>query len=73
LLAAAYEVTIALMMLSKGKYARWGLIEGIIFLIAITPLGVWTLANPHGAPEKPRGPRRHTIEAVARRAREEAP
>jgi hypothetical protein len=46
LLAASYEVTIALMMLSKGKYAKWGLIGGIVFLLAITPLGVWTLANP---------------------------
>src|SRR5215213_7329986 len=46
LLAAAYEITIALLMLSKGRYARWGLIGGIIFLIGITPLGVWTLANP---------------------------
>ncbi len=46
LLAAAYEVIIAVMMLSKGKYAKWGLIGGIVFLIGITPLGVWTLANP---------------------------
>jgi hypothetical protein len=46
LLAAAYEITIALLMLSKGRYARWGLIGGIVFLIGITPLGVWTLANP---------------------------
>jgi hypothetical protein len=46
LLAAAYEVTIALMMLSKGMYAKWGLIGGIVFLVGITPLGVWTLANP---------------------------
>ncbi len=46
LLAAAYEVTIALMMLSKGRYAKWGLFGGIIFLLGITPLGVWTLANP---------------------------
>src|ERR687897_643578 len=46
LLAAAYEITIALLMLSKGRYARWGLIGGIVFLIAITPLGTWTLANP---------------------------
>ena len=46
LLAAAYEITIALMMLSKGRYAKWGLIGGIVFLIGITPLGVWTLANP---------------------------
>lgn len=46
LLAAAYEITIALLMLSRGRYARWGLIGGIVFLIGITPLGVWTLANP---------------------------
>ena len=46
LLAAAYEVTIAVMMLSRGKYAKWGLIGGIVFLLAITPLGTWTLANP---------------------------
>jgi hypothetical protein len=46
LLAAAYEVTIALMMLSRGRYAKWGLIGGIVFLLGITPLGEWTLANP---------------------------
>jgi hypothetical protein len=33
-------------MLSKGKYAKWGLVGGIVFLIGITPLGIWTLANP---------------------------
>jgi hypothetical protein len=43
---AAFEIAIALLMLSKGKYAKWGLIGGIVFLLAITPLGVWTLANP---------------------------
>jgi hypothetical protein len=46
LLAAVYEITIALMMLSKDRYVKWGLIGGIVFLIRITPLGVWTLANP---------------------------
>ena len=46
LLVVAYEVTIALMMLSRGRYAKWGLIGGIVFLIGITPLGIWTLANP---------------------------
>lgn len=43
---AAFEIAIALLMLSRGKYVKWGLIGGIVFLIAITPLGVWTLANP---------------------------
>jgi hypothetical protein len=46
LLAAAYEIAIALMMLSKGRRVKWGLIGGIVFLVAITPLGVWTLGNP---------------------------
>jgi hypothetical protein len=46
LLIAAYEITIALMMLSKEQGVKWGLIGGIVFLIAITPLGTWTLANP---------------------------
>jgi hypothetical protein len=46
LLAAAYEITIALMMLSRGRCVKWGLIGGIVFLIGITPLGIWTLANP---------------------------
>lgn len=45
-LAAAYEIIIALMMLGKGRWVKWGLIGGIVFLIAITLLGVWTLANP---------------------------
>lgn len=43
---AAFEIAIALLMLSKGKYVKWGIIGGIVFLIGITPLGVWTLANP---------------------------
>ena len=43
---AAFEITIALMMLSRRRYVKWGLIGGIVFLIGITPLGVWTLANP---------------------------
>lgn len=46
LLAAAYEVTIGSMMLYKGRYVKWGLIGGIVFLLGITPLGVWTLVNP---------------------------
>ena len=43
---AAFESAIALLMLSKGRYVKWGLIGGIVFLIAITPLGIWTLGNP---------------------------
>jgi hypothetical protein len=43
---ATFESAIALLMLSKGRYVKWGLIGGIVFLIAITPLGIWTLGNP---------------------------
>src|SRR3712207_9095625 len=39
LLAAAYEITIALMMLSWERYVKWGFIGGTVFLIGITPLG----------------------------------
>jgi hypothetical protein len=46
LLAATYEIAVALLMLSKGRYVKWGLLGGIVFLVAITPLGVWTLGNP---------------------------
>jgi hypothetical protein len=43
---AVFQIAIALMMLSRGRYVKWGLIGGIVFLIAITPLGIWTLGNP---------------------------
>jgi hypothetical protein len=46
LLAATYEITIGSMMLYKDRYVKWGLIGGIVFLVGITPLGVWTLVNP---------------------------
>lgn len=46
LLAAAYEITVGLLILHKGKSVKWGLIGGIVFLLGITPLGIWTLANP---------------------------
>jgi hypothetical protein len=43
---AAFEIAIGLLTLSRGRYVKWGLIGGIVFLIGITPLGIWTLANP---------------------------
>lgn len=46
LLAAAYEVAAGLLLLGKGRWVRWGAAAGIVHLLAITPLGVWTLANP---------------------------
>ena len=45
LLAAAFEITLAIMMLSKGRYARWGCIVGGLFMVAIMPLGYEVLPN----------------------------
>ncbi len=45
LLAAAFEVTLAILMLSKGRYARWGLIVSGLFMLAIMPLGYEVLPN----------------------------
>jgi hypothetical protein len=45
LLVAAFEITIGSLMISGGRRADWGLIGGIVFLVAITPLGPWTLPN----------------------------
>ena len=42
---AAYQIIIALMMLSKKKHVTIGLIGGIIFLVGIAPLGVESLPN----------------------------
>jgi len=42
---AAFQITIALMILNKKKYVKMGLIGGIIFLVAIAPLRVETLPN----------------------------
>ncbi|WP_235010518.1 hypothetical protein [Arthrobacter sp. SLBN-112] len=45
-LAAAGETAIGLLILSGGSRTRLGLLGAIIFLILITPLGIWTLPNP---------------------------
>jgi hypothetical protein len=45
LVAAAFEIALGLLMLSKGRYAQLGLITGSLFLLAITPLGMETLPN----------------------------
>ena len=42
---AAYQITIALMMLSKKKYVKMGLIGGIIFLVLVAPLGIESVPN----------------------------
>ncbi len=45
LVAAAFEIAVALLMLSRGRYAQIGLLVGSLFLLAITPLGLETLPN----------------------------
>ena len=46
ILAAAGEIAVGLLILSSGRRVKLGLIGAILFLIVITPLGVWTLPNP---------------------------
>lgn len=46
IVAAAGEVTVGLLILSRGRRVKLGLIGAIVFLLVITPLGVWTLPNP---------------------------
>jgi hypothetical protein len=46
ILAAVGEIAVGLLILSSGKAVKLGLTGGILFLIVITPLGVWTLPNP---------------------------
>lgn len=45
LLVAAFEIAVGLLLLMGGRRIRWGIIGGIVFLVAITPLGPWTLPN----------------------------
>lgn len=40
-----FEVTLAALMLSRGRYVRIGMLAGSAFLIAIAPLGLEVLPN----------------------------
>ncbi len=42
---ATYEVALGTMMIIGGRPGRWGLLAGITFLVASTPLSTWTLPN----------------------------
>lgn len=44
--AAAGEITVGLLILNRDRRVKLGLIGAILFLIVITPLGIWTLPNP---------------------------
>jgi hypothetical protein len=46
LAAGVGEIVLGCLMLAHGRAARLGLLGGALFLVAITPLGVWTLPNP---------------------------
>jgi len=46
LLLMGYEIAVGVLLLSKQRAVKVGLIGGILFLIGITPLSVETLANP---------------------------
>lgn len=46
IIAATGEIAVGLLILSSGMRARIGLLGAILFLVLITPLGVWTLPNP---------------------------
>lgn len=45
LLVAAFEITIGVLMVKESRWTKWGLIAGMAFLVAISPLGPWTLPN----------------------------
>jgi len=40
-----FEVTIAVLILNKGKYVKYGLLAAIVFLVGITPLGWPVMPN----------------------------
>ena len=40
------ELTVAVLILSRGRNARLGLLAAAVFSIGITPLGAYTPANP---------------------------
>lgn len=44
--AAAAEIAVGLLILGRGKRVKIGLACAIVFLLVITPLGIWTLPNP---------------------------
>ncbi|MDR7328342.1 hypothetical protein [Corynebacterium guangdongense] len=46
ILAGTGEIVLGVLMLAKGRWAALGLLGGIVFLLLITPLGIWTLPNP---------------------------
>lgn len=46
LVVIVYETAVGLLILSRGRRTKAGLIMAIIFLVGITPFGVETLSSP---------------------------
>lgn len=45
LLAAAFELALGALMITGGRWARWGLGIGAVYMCVIAPLGPWSLTN----------------------------
>lgn len=46
---ATYELAVALLLLSRGKWVKLGLVGGILFFLGITPIMIMTLPSIVGA------------------------
>jgi hypothetical protein len=46
---ATYQLAVALLLLSKGKWVKFGLVGGILFFLGITPIMVMTFPSVIGA------------------------
>ena len=46
---ATYELAVALLLLSRGKWVKLGLVGGILFFLGITPIMVMTFPSVIGA------------------------
>jgi hypothetical protein len=44
-LVATYELTVALLLVSKGKAVKLGFVGGILFFLGVAPLALWSVAN----------------------------
>lgn len=45
ILMLVLETVVAALILSRGRYVRWGLVGAILFLVGITPLGLEEVPN----------------------------
>ena len=46
---ATYELAVALLLLSRGKWVKVGLVGGVLFFLGITPIMVMTFPSVIGA------------------------